>query len=48
MSSTDMEEHAYPEAAQLIFTPHSESWKYSAFRIISEKWEEIDVQVVKR
>lgn len=48
MSSTDTEEHAYPEAAQLIFTPHSDTWKCSAFRIISEKWEEIDVRVVKR
>ena len=48
MSSTDMEEHAYPEAAQLIFTPHSDKWRCSAFRIISEMWEEIDVRVVKR
>ncbi len=48
MSSMDMEEHAYPEAAQLIFTPHSDNWRCSAFRIISEMWEEIDVQVVKR
>ncbi len=48
MSSTDMEEHAYPEAAQLIFTPRSGTWKCSAFRNISEMWEEIEVQVVER
>ena len=48
MSICDMEEYAYPEAAQLIFTPRAGTWKCSAFRIISEKWEEIDVRVVKR
>ena len=48
MSPIDMEEHVYPEAAQLIFTPRSDTWKCSAFRIVSEMWEEFDVQVVKR
>jgi proteasome lid subunit RPN8/RPN11 len=48
MSTTDLEEHVYPEAAQLIFTPRSDTWTCSAFRITSEMWEEIDVQVVKR
>jgi proteasome lid subunit RPN8/RPN11 len=48
MSSIDMEEHVYPEAAQLIFTPCSDTWKCSAFRLVSEMWEEFDVQVVKR
>lgn len=48
MSTTDMEEHAYVEAAQLIFTPSSGTWECGAYRIISEMWEEIDVQILKR
>ncbi len=48
LSSTDIEEYAYTEAAQLIFSPCSDTWRCRAFRIVSAVWEEFDIRVEPR